>query len=197
MSGLIKSAALSRKRMCFVALLPPAAIGTESKAGTPNPRPFYRNLLTLQSITLRTTIPSLQSLDEWKENLSPSPPSAQKRKRQLPATMAEIFGDPEVTPRPNKKRNLHGELVLSATPSSEPSSVGSELESHKSGRMSPSKQMAVLEDLMHPALFYDFGTIEAIIPADVEEIRAHIQSLADGVGILGYDVTLPHDASGS
>lgn len=41
---------------------------------------------------------------------------------------------------------------------SQSSGANSELESHKSGRMSPSKQMAQLEDLEHPVKVLDFGS---------------------------------------
>lgn len=110
------------------------------------------------------------------------------------------LGDPEKTPRPAKKRNIgmvEGDFVASSfAPSevfearSQSSGASSELESHKSGRMSPSKQMAHLEDLEHPVKVLDFGSTEANILENVEQIRAEAQILADGVGILGYNVRM-------
>lgn len=107
-------------------------------------------------------------------------------------------GDPESTPRPAKKRNIgmvEGEFVASPVAPSEVfdaqsqgSAANSELESHKSGRMSPTKQMAQLEDLEHPIKILDFGSEEASVLEDVEKLRAEAQLLADGIGILGYNV---------
>lgn len=108
--------------------------------------------------------------------------------------------DPERTPRPSKKRNIgmvEGEFVVSSVAlpevfdaQSQSSAANSELESHKSGRMSPSKQMAQLEDLEHPIKVLDFGSAEASILENVEKMRAEAQLLADGVGILGYNVRM-------
>ncbi|SLM39299.1 hypothetical protein LPUS_09819 [Lasallia pustulata] len=105
--------------------------------------------------------------------------------------------DPEKTPRPSKKRNIgmvEGEFVVSSVAlpevfdaQSQSSPANSELESHKSGRMSPSKQMAQLEDPEHPIKVLDFGSAEASILENVEKMRAEAQLLADGVGILGYN----------
>ena len=108
------------------------------------------------------------------------------------------LGDPETTPRPAKKRNIgmmEGRFIAPPTvplqsfdTQSESSSANSELESHKSGRMSPSKQMTQLEDLEHPIKVLDFGSDEASVLENVEKLRAEAQLLADGVGILGYNV---------
>lgn len=103
-------------------------------------------------------------------------------------------GDLQKTPRPSKKSNIRGEAIfeplsLPSTPSlssrSESSCANDDLESHKSGRMSPTKQMAQLEDQEHPVVFYDFEMPGLEIPEDVEKLRAKAQRLADGVGILG------------
>ena len=92
---------------------------------------------------------------------------------------------------------VEGELTVSpATPfeifdaRSQSSSAKSELESHRSGRMSPTKQMAQLEDLEHPIQVLDFGSMEANVPENVETMRAEAQLLADGIGILGYNVRM-------
>lgn len=127
---------------------------------------------------------------------------SQGLKRCFSVAMEEgdALGYPEKTPRPTKKRNIgmvEGDLGAStvAPPEvfdaqSQSSSAISGLESHKSGRMSPSKQMAQLEDLEHPVRVLDFGSSEASILGNVEKIRAEAQLLADGVGILGYDVRM-------
>ncbi|KAL9103338.1 MAG: hypothetical protein Q9163_001604 [Psora crenata] len=116
--------------------------------------------------------------------------------------MAEgnIWGDPEKTPRPAKKRNIgmiQGEFVASpiASPEyfytqSQSSGANSGLESHNSGRISPSKQMALLEDLEHPVMVLDFGSPEASIPEDVEKMRAEVQLLADDPPTLA-EMSLP------
>ena len=106
--------------------------------------------------------------------------------------------DPEKTPQPAKKRKIgmvEEERVASSfeprevfDARSQSSATNSELESHHSGRMSPSKQMSQLEDLEHPIVFHDFGTADANILEDVEKIRAEVQLLADGIGILGFNV---------
>ena len=109
------------------------------------------------------------------------------------------LGDPEKTPRPTKKRNIgivEGEFIASSVAPPEvfdaqsQSSANSELESHKSGRMSPSKQMAQLEDLERPVKVLDFGSAETSTLEDVEKVRAEVQLLADGIGILGFNVRM-------
>lgn len=108
------------------------------------------------------------------------------------------MGEPEKTPRPAKKRNRVVEAEFVASPVARPeffdaqspsSAASSEFESHKSGRMSLLKQMAQLENLEHPIEVLDFGSATASIPEDVEKMRAEAQLLADGIGILGYNVT--------
>lgn len=111
-----------------------------------------------------------------------------------------ILGDPEKTPRPAKKGNIEvaeGEFVASSIgplevfdAQSQSSATYSELESHHSGRMSPSKQMDQLEDLEHPIIIHDFGSADASILEDVEKMRAEVQLLADGIGILGFNVRM-------
>ena len=56
--------------------------------------------------------------------------------------------------------------------------------------MSPSKQMTQLEDLERPVKVLDFGSAETSIPEDAEKMRAEVQLLADGVGILGFNVRM-------
>ena len=108
--------------------------------------------------------------------------------------------DLEKTPRPSKNRNIgmvEGEFIVSSVAPSEvfdaqsqSSAANSELGSHKSGRMNPSKQMAQLKDLKHPIKVLDFGSTEASMLENVEKMRAEAQLLADGIGILGYDVRM-------
>lgn len=111
-----------------------------------------------------------------------------------------ILGDPEKTPRPAKKGNIgmiEEEFVASSVrppevfdARSQSSATSSELESHHSGRMSPSKQMDQLEDLQHSIIIHDFGSPDASILEDVEKMRAEVQLLADGIGILGFNVKM-------
>ncbi|KAL9632081.1 MAG: hypothetical protein Q9164_005536 [Protoblastenia rupestris] len=104
--------------------------------------------------------------------------------------------DEEDTPRPYKKRIFRPEAIppsptlsvgLSLSSRSEDSVTSDDLESHKSGRMSPRKQVAIVEDQEQPVVFYDFVMSGVEIPEDVEDMRAKAQRLADGIGILGQD----------
>ncbi|KAL8908301.1 MAG: hypothetical protein Q9171_005509 [Xanthocarpia ochracea] len=102
--------------------------------------------------------------------------------------------DSDQTPRPPKRRrDLDGapQLVLSPTKSdsSAAASEASEVESHQSGRLSPVKQLLILEDSEeHPVLFCNFDDGEdGGEPEDVTAMRKAIQRFADGIGIMGYD----------
>lgn len=64
----------------------------------------------------------------------------------------------------------------------------SELESHYSGRISPTKQLAFLEDGSEPVIYCDFNTTTAIVPGDVSTLCDAAQALGDSVGILGFTV---------
>ena len=50
--------------------------------------------------------------------------------------------------------------------------------------------MTQLEDLERPVKVLDFGSAETSIPEDAEKMRAEVQLLADGVGILGFNVRM-------
>lgn len=110
------------------------------------------------------------------------------------------FSEPQTPPRPAKKRNIgmaEGMFVASPIAPTEAfdtetqsSAANNELDSHKSGRINPSKQMARLEDLEHPIRVLDFESEEASLPETVEKMRAEAQLLADGIGILGYNVRM-------
>lgn len=103
-------------------------------------------------------------------------------------------GDEEKTPRPSKRRRgLDSALGLSAPASpvqsdSVPTS-SSGLESHCSGRLSPVKQLQVLEDFdEQPVVICNFDDdVGGEEPEDVTTMRTAIQRFADGIGILGYD----------
>ena len=102
--------------------------------------------------------------------------------------------DPEQTPRPSKRlRDLDGapQLILSPnkSDSSAATSEASEVESHQSGRLSPTKQLQLLEDFEeHPVLFCNFDDGEdGGEPEDVTAMRRAVQRFADGIGIMGYD----------
>ena len=110
--------------------------------------------------------------------------------------------DNDQTPRPPHKqskgsrgkqtRNLEAVPDL-AWPSSELSAGSAEdsstTESHQSGRISPTKQMMVLQDAEEPTLFVDFGWPEDHMAEDAEAMRDAIQPLADNRGILGHSVS--------
>ena len=68
-------------------------------------------------------------------------------------------------------------------------SEASEVESHQSGRLSPVKQLQVLEDFdEQPVVFCNFdGEGEGNEPEDVSLMRGAAQQFADGIGILGCD----------
>ncbi|KAL9013962.1 MAG: hypothetical protein Q9173_001373 [Seirophora scorigena] len=136
--------------------------------------------------------PPADYYDGGKENIAPvEPKSIAKKRRRLSAAMEGTSGDAEATPRPNKRRLVHDNHGV-GLPEQFPStpSVGSaasdELESHQSGRLSLTKQLAALEDREDPIIYYDFATTKAKVPDDVQRLRVDIQSLSDGVGILGY-----------
>ncbi|KAL9045194.1 MAG: hypothetical protein Q9214_001730, partial [Letrouitia sp. 1 TL-2023] len=95
----------------------------------------------------------------------------------------------DVTPRPTKRRNVHDDIINPPecfSPSLPSFEATSELESHHSGRLSPTKQLAVLEDRDEPVIYCDFGSREARIPEDVQNLRADIRALSFGIGILGF-----------
>jgi hypothetical protein len=70
--------------------------------------------------------------------------------------------------------------------SSNASSETSDLDSHKSGRLNPAKQIELLEDFEYPIVFYNFDHGSDPEPKDVTIIRQAIQRFADGVGVLAY-----------
>lgn len=103
--------------------------------------------------------------------------------------------DQDQTPRPPKRlRDLDDAPQFpppypTKSASSEEVSEAFEAESHQSGRLSPVKQIQLLEDFEeHPVVFcnFDDDTDEAE-PEDVTLMRRAIQRFADGIGILGYD----------
>ncbi|KAL8724767.1 MAG: hypothetical protein Q9166_007761 [cf. Caloplaca sp. 2 TL-2023] len=99
--------------------------------------------------------------------------------------------DVDVTPRPTKKRR-HGQEDIdpaekfSAMPAQSDDAASEELESHHSGRLSPTKQLAYLEDSSEPVIYCDFATSLAEIPEDVYKLYEDVQGLADSIGILGF-----------
>lgn len=110
--------------------------------------------------------------------------------------------DNDQTPRPSHKQSKgnRGKQTKTpeavpdlARPSSELSAGGTEdnsaTESHQSGRISPTKQMMVLQDAEEPTLFVDFGWPEDHMAEDAEAMRDAIQPLADNRGILGHSVS--------
>lgn len=108
-------------------------------------------------------------------------------------TMQPNDADTEMTPRPNKRRLVQDDLdpPQQFSPRPSQSDASSELESHHSGRLSPTKQLAFLEDCEDPVIYCDFNSARAEMLDDVQKLRADVQLLSDGVGILGYEVCPP------
>ena len=108
------------------------------------------------------------------------------------AMQASLDGDLEATPRPKRRRDLQGQPFLSAPPSPTKSD-STDLESHHSGRLSPTKQLRHLEERQErTVVFYNFhDDAEGSAPMDVTAMHDVIQKYADGVGILGYPEGLP------
>lgn len=141
-----------------------------------------------------TTAPPLctQAHDD-KENPRPT----KQNKRRLMDDDGNL--DVDETPRPTKRQRDANDvtyLPLGAPrffPSPSPTKSNTtpseaSLESHQSGRLSPSKQLQALEDDEQPVFFCNFGDVDKHEErADVATMRSAIQHLADGVGILGYE----------
>ena len=143
--------------------------------------------------TSRSSAPSLGSYDpNDKENCRPVHPRTRAYKRKC---ASRAMADNEETPRPSKRQSTR-QYPMRDTPSlprlsSVSSSVhttSTDLESHQSGRVSTTKQMATLKDAEEPTLFYDFGCSKARMAKDAEAIRRGVQPLADHRGILGHKV---------
>ena len=97
--------------------------------------------------------------------------------------------DPQATPRPQKRRRNSGNApFLSAPPSPTKSDTTTEVESHRSGHLSPTKQLRHLEDRPErTVIFCNFhDDTEDNTPADVADMHEAMQKYADGVGIIGY-----------
>jgi hypothetical protein len=95
--------------------------------------------------------------------------------------------DDQETPRPAKRRrSLDGAFRFSPTSSSRSESTAS-ITSHRSGRLSPVKQIEALKDLERPIIFCDFDNEDVDSErSDVAAMRTATQMLAEGVGILEY-----------
>ena len=169
----------------------------------PTPQFKWGKSLTSPWCLSRSSAPSLDSYDEGdKENCRPVYPftRSHKRKRDAISTVKAMGGDEE-TPRPSKKQQRTQGLPTVPKPFlPRPQSAGSgtsastaetntTLESHQSGRASPTKQMAILQDAEEPVLFYDLGMDGIDMAEDVEALRDGVQTLADHRGILGHTVS--------
>ena len=109
---------------------------------------------------------------------------------------AGIGDDEQATPRPPKRRrDLEGAPVFSAIASvaSNPSSnatddASTELESHQSGRLSPTKQLHFLEQRSERTVVFcnHYDVENGAEPLDVVSMHDAMQRYGDGVGILGY-----------
>ena len=129
-----------------------------------------------------------QACDD-KENIR----QVKKGKRRF---MDDVY-DPQETPRPHKRqRESVLQLPYSGTahffpspssPKSDATPSEASVESHQSGRLSPSKQLQALEDDEQPVYFCNFwDTEEHEEHDDVATMRDTIQGFADGVGVIGY-----------
>ncbi|KAL8910201.1 MAG: hypothetical protein Q9171_004499 [Xanthocarpia ochracea] len=128
--------------------------------------------------------------DDDKENTFDLPLELAKKRPGLPAAMEDNREDVELTPRPTKKRRLDQDDIeppeqFSPMPA-QSEDAASELESHHSGRVSPTKQLAYLEDSSDPVIYSDFATTAAEIPEEVSTLCEAVQVLADGIAILGF-----------
>ena len=124
-------------------------------------------------------------------------PELANKKRHLFAIMNSSSEDVDVTPRPTKKRRHDLEDIeppehLSAMSAQSEDAASEELESHHSGRLSPSKQLVYLEDRDEPVIFCDFQSTQFELLEDAQKLRSRVQRLSDGFGILGYSVRWHH-----
>ena len=107
-----------------------------------------------------------------------------------------VASDDQETPRPAKRlREINDPYHFSPTSSSRSDSTASAT-SHKSGRLSPTKQIHALRDLERPVIFCDFDSVEADSGrSDVAAMRTAVQILADGVGVVEYNNADEFEAS--
>lgn len=77
-------------------------------------------------------------------------------------------------------------FISRPTPASRSESIAS-VTSHRSGRLSPVKQIGAPKDLERPIIFCDFNSVDADSErSDVAAIRTAARMLAEGVGTLEY-----------
>ncbi|KAL8993079.1 MAG: hypothetical protein Q9169_006614 [Polycauliona sp. 2 TL-2023] len=125
--------------------------------------------------------------EDNKENILDLPAAKTRKRSRLSTPMDDCHQDVEITPRPNKKRRQdHPDIDPPEILSSVSSRSGDDLESHHSGRVSPTKQLGFLEDSSEPVRYHDFATRAAQMPDDVLALCDAVQALADGVAILGF-----------
>lgn len=129
--------------------------------------------------------PSRPPIAAWVADDKENPQPAKKRR------IMQV--DLDQTPRPSKRlRSLDSVFQPPLSPtksaSSAAASEASEVESHQSGRLSPVKQLQLLEDFEEqPVVFCNFDDDgEGEEPEDVTAMRRATQQFADGIGILGY-----------
>ncbi|KAL8709032.1 MAG: hypothetical protein Q9220_006156 [cf. Caloplaca sp. 1 TL-2023] len=113
-----------------------------------------------------------------------------KKRRRMSRGMEPGGEDIDATPRPPKRRRGGQDDIdppehFSPAPANS-EDAASELESHHSGRLSPTKQLAYLEDSAEPVIYCDFASTTADVAEDVSTLCDAVQGLADNVGILGF-----------
>lgn len=161
---------------------------------------WINNVNTAQPVFARgsRSAPGDQRLATFSPSRPPTPPVVtylvdDKEDSRSPKRRLIMEVDLDQTPRPSKRaRDVDGMPLFPPSPTkSTPSAAGSEtseVESHRSGRLSPVKQLQLLEDEDQPVVFCNFDDDqEGKEPADVTAMRSAIQQYADGMGILGYD----------
>lgn len=162
---------------------------------------WIENIQTPQDLYKLHSLPTIgrQQLTAFRP--SPSIPpiipcASDDKENPRPAKKCRIMqGDQDQTPRPPKRlRDLDdAPQFLPPSPtkgaSSEAVSEAFEAESHQSGRLSPVKQIQLLEDFEeHPVVFCNFDDdMDGVEPEDVMLMRRAIQRFADGIGVLGYN----------
>ncbi|KAF1938276.1 hypothetical protein EJ02DRAFT_469074 [Clathrospora elynae] len=132
-----------------------------------------------KSTPTNTTV--LKCSSGYDDSIAPRP-----TKRPRSADMDSGVGvshEHETTPRPAKRCRNDDSFHFSPSRSESTASVAS----HRSGKLSPVKQIEALKDLERPVIFCDFNSVDADSErSDVAAMRTAVQILADGVGILEH-----------
>ena len=127
---------------------------------------------------------------------SPICNSSRKRQRQTPPQVKSqvMPADPDEMPKAKRHKTIQSpnpsspSHFLPAPPSDDGSSLD-DLQSHKSGRLSLTKQIRALADLPRPFRFRSlYGDSLVKMPQGVVNFREEMEQVSRGVGILAYSV---------